>query len=280
MTSPERGSSPRVRGSHENLCEGWTAEGIIPAGAGLTRPACSCGASPGDHPRGCGAHFSSVAPSRTSAGSSPRVRGSLYSDTPAKNAVGIIPAGAGLTYSELWVSCWCWDHPRGCGAHTTQSTRRMSRAGSSPRVRGSRLSRTRARTALGIIPAGAGLTLLSGFRQRIQRDHPRGCGAHCHSCASLLESVGSSPRVRGSQGVFKMKGYNEGIIPAGAGLTCRKIHIRQCDRDHPRGCGAHLKLIKKVTNGRGSSPRVRGSPIDGSGYINLRGIIPAGAGLT
>ena len=50
-----------------------------------------------------------------------------------------------------------------------------------------------------------------------------------------------------------------GIIPAGAGLTCR-IGMGTADlRDHPRGCGAHLAQLSHRFIVLGSSPRVRGS---------------------
>ena len=52
---------------------------------------------------------------------------------------------------------------------------------------------------MGIIPAGAGLTILSKERNILNKDHPRGCGAHIvnMSCETM----------------------EQGIIPAGAGLT-------------------------------------------------------------
>ena len=112
------GSSPRVRGSLSCSSSLPVAAGIIPAGAGLTErhrvyhhgaedhPR-GCGAhsrgsgrraAPQDHPRGCGAHSTSKSATRATKGSSPRVRGSRPLHERAHARLGIIPAGAGLTF--------------------------------------------------------------------------------------------------------------------------------------------------------------------------------------
>ena len=72
---------------------------------------------------------------------------------------GIIPAGAGLTGISKLPMWQIRDHPRGCRAHTYDANTSARVWGSSPRVRGS-LWHEEARTLLvGIIPAGAGLTI-------------------------------------------------------------------------------------------------------------------------
>ena len=153
------GSSPRVRGSHDAILNIRLLYGIIPAGAGLTRLCSLQRHSVWDHPRGCGAHDVFLRPNRREMGSSPRVRGShaWYDAAPA--FPGIIPAGAGLT-TFLWLNQDVTrDHPRGCGAHCILNMQKSASKGSSPRVRGSPFSVWRLIGYLGIIPAGAGLTL-------------------------------------------------------------------------------------------------------------------------
>ena len=72
---------------------------------------------------------------------------------------------------------------------------------------------------------------------------------------------GSSPRVRGSH-IQVTYGFKPGgIIPAGAGLTFLPRNIASPFRDHPRGCGAHKALKYGDHFFKGSSPRVRGSPL-------------------
>ena len=152
--------------------------------------------------------------------------------------------------------------------------------GSSPRVRGSPISNTRPAYNLGIIPAGAGLTDDHFIDTPKNRDHPRGCGAHCPSKRSTHPALGSSPRVRGSHTSIRVAGRYRGIIPAGAGLTARSITATTSSRDHPRGCGAHFKADKGYYRKMGSSPRVRGSQLAQRKAQMRDGIIPAGAGLT
>ena len=75
--------------------------GIIPAGAGLTGEMERKGSTTRDHPRGCGAHLPHRSLMPYGVGSSPRVRGSLFLANPDDEAVGIIPAGAGLTLMTI-----------------------------------------------------------------------------------------------------------------------------------------------------------------------------------
>ena len=152
--------------------------------------------------------------------------------------------------------------------------------GSSPRVRGSLVAISKRHAAAGIIPAGAGLTYRPSCyyarnrdhpagagltrhehdRAYCDRDHPRGCGAHTALEWHVLFRAGSSPRVRGSLSNMIMNRKNQGIIPAGAGLTIRPSVLSGAAKDHPRGCGAHRDERGIINYGKGSSPRVRGSP--------------------
>ena len=193
---------------------------------------------------------------------------------------GIIPAGAGLTAQICRVGRPAGDHPRGCGAHWIPLPASPPCRGSSPRVRGSQQIRHAGIPPGGIIPAGAGLTNENQVPCFPQRDHPRGCGAHSTCRLASFPSSGSSPRVRGSLNEDLGKWVLDGIIPAGAGLTSELFDATIIARDHPRGCGAHHMAITEEQLKTGSSPRVRGSPATRRPPYALRGIIPAGAGLT
>ena len=70
------------------------------------------------------------------------------------------------------------------------------------------------------------------------------------------------------------------IIPAHAGLTNRFGPGFYQSRDHPRACGAHCNAFDLVRIHKGSSPRMRGSPLRLIWLIPCGGIIPAHAGLT
>ena len=132
-----RGSSPRMRGSHDETDEWLADDRIIPAHAGLTAPALRRPWPPWDHPRACGAHRPCSCPSRYRAGSSPRMRGSLPVEAGVTSSQGIIPAHAGLTLFHMVYQTQNRDHPRACGAHFPKTFFQHSRLGSSPRMRGS-----------------------------------------------------------------------------------------------------------------------------------------------
>ena len=78
LISVLEGSSPRVRGSRKIINTVFPQAGIIPAGAGLTRPSRRLSRNERDHPRGCGAHKMRASRQLSMRGSSPRVRGSLF----------------------------------------------------------------------------------------------------------------------------------------------------------------------------------------------------------
>ena len=171
----------------------------------------------------------------------------------------IIPAHAGLTARRDASRIPSWDHPRACGAHTARAFIDYLISGSSPRMRGSRLgwlldvppqgSSPRMRGSLdtnqpeqqafGIIPAHAGLTRYAEAPAAIYRDHPRACGAHVQGAWEAASAWGSSPRMRGSQWIARVRRNKNGIIPAHAGLTTIFCARPADERDHPRACGAH-----------------------------------------
>ena len=258
--SARLGSSPRMRGSLDVARSVIHLGGIIPAHAGLTCTSCSREIRWWDHPRACGAHSYVVHGGNGMEGSSPRMRGSQ----------------ANRRHNDIR----CWDHPRACGAHAIRSGTMHIGRGSSPRMRGSRLcSRCRDRCE-GIIPAHAGLTKPDiGGLCRL-RDHPRACGAHEIVPAAAGGTLGSSPRMRGSQGILDEHKVQWGIIPAHAGLTVAAQLELIDERDHPRACGAHEWHVLFRAFAEGSSPRMRGSPSRPRLALVRLGIIPAHAGLT
>ncbi len=149
-------------------------------------------------------------------------------------------------------------------------------------------------------PRVCGNTTECSREYRDTRDHPRVCGEHGHFSHMTCPSVGSSPRVRGTQIQHASHGRIHRIIPACAGNTggsgwCsrrRWDHPRVCGntllstarlrpkRDHPRVCGEHPFSSIVHNPPGGSSPRVRGTQIKLEETIWSAGIIPACAGNT
>ena len=91
-------------------------------------------------------------------GSSPRMRGTHWLETPCVQSDGIIPAYAGNTEIDDLVKSLFGDHPRVCGEHHSMAQAVTADQGSSPRMRGT-LDRHRGHAQRpGIIPAYVGNT--------------------------------------------------------------------------------------------------------------------------
>ena len=117
------GSSPRVRGRLAGLRAQIRDLGLIPACAGQTDDLLI---------------FASV-----DVGSSPRVRGRQSANVVAAVLGGLIPACAGQTCLSSTARSRVGAHPRVCGADLRRNPRRPLRRGSSPRVRGRRMTTSR-----------------------------------------------------------------------------------------------------------------------------------------
>ena len=147
-------------------------------------------------------------------------------------------------------------------------------------MRGARCSVQSVSVASGIIPACAGSTSTTRERRCRPRDHPRMCGEHSPTLAAGLNTMGSSPHVRGAQSAEYSRLILTGIIPACAGSTRRSPIRTSKVRDHPRMCGEHGERALSVFAESGSSPHVRGAPDAVCRELRGGGIIPACAGST
>ncbi len=72
---------------------------------------------------------------------------------------------------------------------------------------------------LRFIPAGAGNTGNGALLSKVDSVHPRGCGEHVGVIDDLVNTDGSSPRVRGTLTTELIKQWQWRFIPAGAGNT-------------------------------------------------------------
>ena len=214
------------------------------------------------------------------AGSSPRVRGALVHEAFEIGLRGIIPARAGNTRSTGTRTTTSRDHPRVCGEHLAIPRPSFPLMGSSPRVRGTPRFGSRGHRGPGIIPTCAGNTRRASSAGPARRDHPRVCGEHKSERISKYSSLGSSPRVRGTQQRWNQPSTRKGIIPACAGNTRSGVRRRSAGRDYPRVCGEHPMASLMTGPMTGSSPRVRGTLRRSRGHERRAGIIPACAGDT
>ena len=194
--------------------------------------------------------------------------------------LGIIPAYAGNTFAHLRTAGVAGDHPRVCGEHVRRVRYPHGRRGSSPRMRGTRLSLRAGRGHHGIIPAYAGNTSSAAPKGFFNRDHPRVCGEHARFDAFGTLSAGSSPRMRGTPKRHVTICGGIGIIPAYAGNTSNCSLNPATSWDHPRVCGEHHATVKPPPISPGSSPRMRGTHARILAGRPESGIIPAYAGNT
>ena len=248
-----------MRGTPCNFPETSVAPEIIPAYAGNTLWSMHASPSCGDHPRVCGEHPYRIIPIPEDMGSSPRMRGTLHVGDAIPDLDGIIPAYAGNTSHPRRRTGRKTDHPRVCEEHFGRRRVAGVVAGSSPRMRGTPWLNPSRMSIGGIIPAYAGNTDQSIIAFPSCGDHPRVCGEHSDRPFILLDSLGSSPRMRGTPFTHFSGAERVGIIPAYAGNTCPNGRGSRSDRDHPRVCGEHFFRVIAYVVQPGSSPRMRGT---------------------
>ena len=165
-----------------------------------------------------------------------------------------------------------------CGEQCTNPFERNLCAGSSPRVRGTALF-ARIRSDLSrFIPACAGNSRGRPRRRRCISVHPRVCGEQNDGPGAFRQTVGSSPRVRGTAAERPAVLRGARFIPACAGNS---QNLQNHDHDptvHPRVCGEQAIALGKKHRAGGSSPRVRGTGFAQNPLVEPDRFIPACAG--
>ena len=274
------GPSPRARGTRFPAHQCAAAFRFIPASAGNTIEQSSQKSSPAVHPRERGEHARSAAAGRPARGSSPRARGTPWTDLSGGDWPRFIPASAGNTSGSTRTAARRSVHPRERGEHAYFRACFDSSPGSSPRARGTRPGASPLYDLERFIPASAGNTTFSMTNQRGIAVHPRERGEHSSSIVQRARRNGSSPRARGTHGRSCLCIIRPRFIPASAGNTlCRHREARQ-STVHPRERGEHCQAIYPGCNCHGSSPRARGTPRERGGIGGRGRFIPASAGNT
>ncbi len=135
------GSSPRVRGTRGGASTGIEMARFIPACAGNACLRRSANARRAVHPRVCGERVVPATAVVPAGGSSPRVRGTRTLQSLPQATCRFIPACAGNACRCCHPRYAAAVHPRVCGERLFNELTNQVRAGSSPRVRGTRLPR-------------------------------------------------------------------------------------------------------------------------------------------
>ncbi len=192
----------------------------------------------------------------------------------------LIPAPAGNTSTPSASTTTRPVHPRACGEHSTSATSSARSSGSSPRLRGTPNRRRRHRRWRRFIPAPAGNTPHRRGCFPAAPVHPRACGEHERTKAFRRRKVGSSPRLRGTHGLWQEPHTRRRFIPAPAGNTRDAGRQGRVRAVHPRACGEHWRLPVAGHSAIGSSPRLRGTPVTQAAKGEFERFIPAPAGNT
>ena len=151
------------------------------------------------------------------------------------------------------------------------------------------------------IPADAGNTSAFAVDSLWNLVHPRGCGEYMSAGWSSSAHRGSSPRMRGIRKLLEEVGGGDPVHPRGCGEYAR-LHqvVKLCWRFipadagntyscpcqitfppvHPRGCGEYPCTSSSYPSATGSSPRMRGIPIQCRAHGHSGRFIPADAGNT
>ena len=272
---------PRSRGEH---C-GIAPKGRLPAGSSpLARGTQFAHQEPelfGQvHPRSRGEHPMAESCLFIVPGSSTLARGTRDVGDRHGQPSRFIPARAGNTAWVAELSGVRPVHPRSRGEHPEDAHVAEAPAGSSPRARGTPLTRRHRCGDRRFIPARAGNTSTGATWKVSTKVHPRSRGEHY--CAARLPSAasGSSPLARGTPPQTLRLDPEQRFIPARAGNTPPAASGGRAAAVHPRSRGEHADAVQAASDISGSSPLARGTRNSWcAGSLRSR-FIPARAGNT
>ena len=229
-TCPLAGSSPLMRGKQDFGSYPLWEWGLIPAHAGKTSSRSTRRSSTTAHPRSCGENHRMKSVAASLMGSSPLMRGKRVDPGRAAMGHGLIPAHAGKTVVGGDHSVLLRAHPRSCGENSMPLIEGRLRWGSSPLMRGKRLTARGLPAWRGLIPAHAGKTSSRLASTALARAHPRSCGENPIMPLKRSLDPGSSPLMRGKPNRRSQSIRNRGLIPAHAGKTLPDLRFYRADR--------------------------------------------------
>ena len=212
-------------------------------------------------------------------GTSPRMRGKRGKQGYYLLRKRNIPAHAGKTLGVTLKSSIMPEHPRACGENSYKGSRWYNDRGTSPRMRGKHHILAAPGFCRRNIPAHAGKTRYHRPNRRLDPEHPRACGENAHPTKCRCDRGGTSPRMRGKLPQPQQSRARRRNIPAHAGKTPESPPPPRAP-EHPRACGENGPLSYPRGVKRGTSPRMRGKPLESKRVYSPRRNIPAHAGKT
>ena len=294
-----RGSSPRERGTRNRATGNGQVPRFIPAragNAGLVRKSHRLAPV---HPRASGERKSRPECVKSSAGSSPRERGTQLEHLADLALFRFIPARAGNASAAPTRRSRTTVHPRASGERRSSPGRlRLAgrfiparagnahlnggpycgAAGSSPRERGTPAARRCAAPGLRFIPARAGNAARRRSSHSSRPVHPRASGERSRISSTSRPMRGSSPRERGTRPGAHDRGAGRRFIPARAGNAVLSFAGSAWASVHPRASGERAESDDYGPAHPGSSPRERGTHLAKLAQVFAFRFIPARAG--
>ena len=272
------GSSPRARGTDPPAAHERQVFRFIPARAGNRCGGTGAARSRAVHPRARGEQSSASPRNRSTAGSSPRARGTGALETTMPEVRRFIPARAGNRARRSNTATRWAVHPRARGEQWEAQRGGRHVAGSSPRARGTAAPWRAPRAAWRFIPARAGNRGGRATPCRSRTVHPRARGEQAGAAAYRVNLGGSSPRARGTGRAGRACRRRRRFIPARAGNRRNVTATDFILSVHPRARGEQRVCGNQMAGHYGSSPRARGTGSAHAVGVDRRRFIPARAG--
>ena len=292
------GLSPRVRGNRWERLPRRLICGSIPACAGEPLGKHTCLRHARVYPRVCGGTLLADPGADHTPGLSPRVRGNPAPDSGVGGCPGLsprvrgnppaplplpgyqrsIPACAGEPRIATGKPTAGRVYPRVCGGTSGAGHILPLLQGLSPRVRGNPAAVPYGLLLCRSIPACAGEPLRSRSCRSVFEVYPRVCGGTPLTSPRRLRPHGLSPRVRGNRRAARAAIFGNRSIPACAGEPHPFLRIQLPPRVYPRVCGGTARLVCRLFQRMGLSPRVRGNQPSAGLITDDKRSIPACAG--
>ncbi len=150
-----------------------------------------------------------------------------------------IPTHVGNTGSANLLRTTRSVHPHACGEHASTLVPVQYRAGSSPRMWGTRSPGSLFAASSRFIPTHVGNTCQGPGNCRSRPVHPHACGEHGTQSPSSQFRSGSSPRMWGTRNVCAGLSDWRRFIPTHVGNTGLESRMSGQKLVHPHACGEH-----------------------------------------
>ena len=172
-------------------------------------------------------------------------------------------------------------HPRARGEHHPVAASAQRAAGSSPRTRGTRRNKRQSDRPERFIPAHAGNTRAWRALPWPNPVHPRARGEHTISALICSLRAGSSPRTRGTRGVFSRATLSGSVHPRARGEHAVPVARGRALRRFIPAHAGNTPTSPPAESISTVHPRARGEhPMRGTPHEHHVRFIPAHAGNT